>query len=185
MSDKPSVTVKAALIRQFNEAHRIFMDASNSSARDMVRSVNYTRTMGFLIKELLGRENVTENCLREWLRDNSGALAETEVAWLMNYVRISNKMQNQPKQLNDIPNSVMQMTFQCSGIIEIPGARELAQTSHELTPSVQSWKFYTDFKIRFEGMIKAAPTWNEEQREAVRENIEKTRAFLTELETRL
>ena len=185
MSEKPSIPVKTALVSQFNEAHGVFMAAATAAAPNIVKAVNGMRTMGILIKELLGRENITENCLREWLRENPAALAEKEVAWLMNYVRTANKLQQGELGLFADASGFVQITMQCAGLLPPDAQRQIAQSSHELTPSVQSWKFYTDFKVRFEGMIKAAPQWDAEQRAAVKENIEKTRAFLCELEGKL
>ncbi len=59
-----------------------------------------------------------------------------------------------------------------------PPRRKTAQKGRDLTPSVQSWKYSTDFKVRFEGMLKTAAQWDDEQRAAVRENIERLQQFL-------
>ena len=185
MSDKPSTIVKAALVDQFNTAHAEFVAATAAAAPNIVTAVNRMRTMGILVKELVGRENITENCLRDWLRDNPGAIVETQVEWLMNYVRTANKLQQGELALFADASGFVQITMQCAGLLPPDAYRELAQTSHELTPSVQSWKYFIDFKVHFEGMLKTVSTWDDDQRIAVRENIVKTRVYLMELEARL
>lgn len=189
MTNQLAIRANTALIKDFNKSHKRFMSAATAAAPKMVKAINENRVMGILLKELLGRENITENCLREWLRDNQAGpgphLAETEIAWLMNFVRISNKMQGELALFGDAPREVVQMTLQCAGLLPAECGREGLQASHELTPSVQSWKVFTDFKVKFEGMLKTLPDWDAGQRAAVRQNIEKTRRFLVELESKL
>src|ERR1035441_6456139 len=74
MSNKPAIPVKTALVKQFNKEHAQFMAASNKAGPLMVKTFNRARTLGILIKELMGREVITENCVAGWLRDNPGAL---------------------------------------------------------------------------------------------------------------
>lgn len=185
MSTKLPALTKETLVQQFNKAHSYFIEAATAAAPQMVKAINQNRVMGILLKELLGRENITENCLREWIRLNPNQLAEQEICWLMNFVRVSNKMQGELQLFADAPREVVQMTLQCAGLLPAEAARELAQTSHELTPSVQSWKYATDLRVKFEGMLKNAPQWDDVTRQAVKENIEKTIKFLAEIESKI
>jgi hypothetical protein len=146
----------------------------------MVTAINRARHMGILLKELLGRENVTENCVREWLRQNPGKLAEQQTPWLMNFVRVSNKVQGELKLFADAPREVVQMTMQCAGLLPPTAEREGAQASHELTPSVQAWKLTTDLKVKIETMMKSAPQWDSETRADVVANMEKTRQLMAD-----
>lgn len=188
MSNKLAIHVKKAWVKVFNRDHRQFMKAAEKSAAEAIKAVNKSRVLGITLKELLQRESVTENCLSELLRTLQAdglELAETEIAWLMNFVRISNKLQGELNLFGEAPMDVRQMAFQCAGLLPADCAREGIQTSHELTPSVQSWKYFTDFKVRCEGMLKTLPDWDAHQRAAVRSNIDKTRKFLDELERKL
>jgi hypothetical protein len=185
MSNKITIPAKTALIKQFNKAHGRFLKAATAAAPKMVKAINENRVMGIMLKELLGRENITENCLREWLRVNPNQLAETEVAWLMNFVRVSNKMQGELKLFADAPREVVQMTLQCAGLLPAEAGRDGLQNSHELTPSVASWKYATDIRLKFESIFKNFNEWDAETRQSVRQNIHKTKTFLDELESKL
>ena len=185
MSDKPSTIVQSAIVGQFNEAHTKFICAAKAAAPNIVQAVNRMREMGILLKEVTGRECVTERSLRDWLRANPNTLAETEVAWLMAYVHTAKKLEQGELKLFEDASGYTQIVMQCAGLLSAPGVRELAQTSHELTPSVQSWQYVTTFKVHFENMLKGIGEWKTEQRVAVKENIALARKVLDELEARL
>jgi hypothetical protein len=185
MSTKLPALAKETLVEQFNKTYTRSTCDAREAAPLMVRAMNGQRVCGILLKELLGKENISENDLRAWLRDNPGQLVEEETDWLMNTVRIANKLEGQLELFSQAPGPVVQMTLQCAGLLPAEATRELAQTSHELTPSVQSWKYATDLRVKFEGMIKSASQWDETTRAAVKDNIEKTIKFLAELEEKL
>jgi len=61
-----------------------------------------------------------------------------------------------------------------------PKHRQAKQTSHELTPSVQSWKHFTKTRLKFESMLKTAPKWDDETRAAVVKILQKASKFFAE-----
>jgi hypothetical protein len=187
MSNKPAIPVKTALVKQFNKEHAQFMAASNKAGPLMVKTFNRARTLGILIKELMGREVITENCVAGWLRDNPGALAETHVGWLMNFVRIANKLsQGELKLFADAPQDVKQLTLQCAGLLPPDAAREGEQLRHAVAPAVEVCEQLADMRIKWrKALLEDAPRWDDQGREFVLMNLRKTREFLVELEQQL
>jgi hypothetical protein len=185
MSTALPIDVKDSLVKRFNKEHAKFIAAASSAAPAMVEAINTGRELGILLKELLGRENITENCLAGWLQDNPGALAETHSGWLMNYVRISNKLQGELKLFADAPREVVQMSLQCAGLLPPEAGRDGAQQRHEIAPVSVAWKCLTDLRLKFEGLAKSATNWDEETRSCVIRDIGKTRDYLQELEQQL
>ncbi|MEN6533348.1 MAG: hypothetical protein ABFD89_06775 [Bryobacteraceae bacterium] len=181
MSNKPAIPVKTALVKQFNKEHRQFMAANLAAGPLMVKAINKGRALGILLKDLLGRENITENCVRDWLRDNPRSLCETQVGWLMNFVRISNKVQGELKLFGEAPREVVQMTMQCAGLLPADCGREEDQMRHEPNPISMVWKSLADMRIKFDGLIKSSPKWDDETRCVVIRDIEKAEAYLEEV----
>jgi hypothetical protein len=181
MSNKPAIPVKSMLIQQFNKEHRQFMAANLKAGPLMVRAINLGRSLGLRLKGLVGRENVTENCIRAWLRENPGALAETQVPWLMNFVRISNKVPVQLALFGETPREVMQMTFQCAGLLPAPGGRIEDQEAHDPNVASVVWKSLANMRASFDEMMKTAPAWDDELRSVVIRDIEEAEAYLEEV----
>ena len=185
MSHKPPTLTKDALIEQFNAIYPKANSDSRAAAPLIVSAINGQRACGILIKELMGRENVNESCLREWIQANRGRLCEEEVAWLMNAVRVSNKLENQLELFGDAPISVLQMTLQCAGLLPPDAERDGIQTSHQLAPAAQAWKYFMDVRVKFDAMVKTSAEWDVSAKEEVKSSIDKTIKFLEELGEKL
>ena len=103
----------AALAAQYNEARSELMAAAKKAAHAMVGAINERREMGFLLKSLLGRERVTRNSLRDWLRENPGELHVENIDWLMDTVRVSNRLVGgKLKRLKDAPSDVLRICLE-------------------------------------------------------------------------
>jgi hypothetical protein len=185
MSNKPAVRVKGTMVKRWNREHKQFMSANLKAGPLMVKAINKGRSLGLLLKGLVGSENVTENGLRSWLRENPGALRETEVPWLMNFVRIANKMPSQLTMFGETPREVMQMTFQCAGLLPAPGGRIEDQVAHQPNVASVVWKSLANMRASFDEMIKTAPDWDDELRGVIIQDIEEAETYLEEVKRKV
>lgn len=177
-------TTREALIQRFNACHESFRSAAAASEPLMVEQVNKAAEMGVLLKELLGCESVTRARLVDWLAKNPGRLTEENSEWLMNYISVSNKT-GQVKKFSDAPRIVVQLAFQCAGLLPPETGRETEQISHIQPPSIASWKIRSDLEKHFGSLFKTLDRWDDIQRDSVRTEIEKAKTYLEELEGKL
>ena len=157
---------------------------AEKSAAHAVKAINKSRVLGIVLKELVQRENVSEGDLVGLLRtlkSDGLELAEMEIARLMNFARVSNRIEGQLDLFGAAPLDVRQMVFQCAGLLPEEAARALPQASHEMAPSAQAWKCCMDVQAKFSGLAKNASLWDTETRAEVRQSIDKTRQFLAGL----
>lgn len=176
---------KEALIDRFNLCHGEFMAAAKASEPLLVTQVGKVAEMGVLIKELIGCDSVTRVRLVDWLSRNPGRLCEDSIDWLMNYVAVSNKIGQIEFKFQDIPKTVMQIVFQCAGLLPAETGREIEQTSRALPPATMAWKFRSDLEKHFGNLLKGSGDWDEAQCESVRNEISKAKSYLAVLEDKL
>jgi excisionase family DNA binding protein len=101
---------RTAAGKRFNKVHEHFMAEAKCAGPRIVEAINAMRAMGIYLKELLGRERVTRASLRDWLCENPGELCVEEIGWLMDSVRVSNRLaEGELKQVADAPYDILRV----------------------------------------------------------------------------
>lgn len=180
-----TLETKNALIDRFNCCHGEFMAAAKASEPLLQTQIGKVAEMGLLLKELIGCEAVTRARLVDWLARNPDRLCEHHVDWLMNYVAVSNKIGQMEFRFQDIPRAVVQLVFQCAGLLPADTGREVEQVSRELAPATMAWKFRSDLEKHFGNLLKGTENWDDVQRQSVRTEIGKAKIYLEKLESEL
>jgi len=151
----------------------------------MIEATKDMVAIGIFLKELLGKDGVTENDLRALLRNNPGALDETQVWRLMTFIRMANKCEQLEFKVLEDAFGYVQIGWQCGGFLNPPERREIAQHSHALTPAAQSVDLFMETRRKYNDLEKTSSEWSVETYVEVEENADCTIAYMVEFKARI